>query len=135
MKMTKNIREFIEEQVSERLEAATTDRLQELEERAKKAREEWSAQLEAMKQNFDAKLAELAEQFGYQYIGYSGKPSLPDVSFHCVDGNCLPEVKEYEAYRRELRNKEAKAVKDIIVSMELGGTKKELMEMIAKLEF
>lgn len=135
MKMTKNIREFIEEQVSDRLEAATADRLQELEERAKKAREEWSTQLEATKQDFETKLAELAEQFDYQYIGYGSKPSLPGVSFHCVDNNYLPEVKEYEAYRRELRNKEAKAVKDIIVSMELGGTKKELMEMIAKLEF
>ena len=135
MKMTKAIREFIEEQVSDRLEAATTGRLQELEERAKKAREEWSAQLEATKQDFEAKLAELAEQFGYQYISYAGKPSLPGISFHCVDNSYLPEVKEYEAYRRELRNKEAKAVKDIIVSMELGGTKAELMEMIAALEF
>ena len=59
MKMTKNIREFIEEQVSDRLEAATAGRLQELEERAKKAREEWSTQLEAAKQDFEAKLAEL----------------------------------------------------------------------------
>lgn len=135
MKMTKTIREFIEEQVIDRMAAATSNRLQELEERAKKAREDWNAQLDAARQEFEVKLAELAKSVGYEYVGYDCKPSLPGVSFHCVDYRYLPEVKELEAYRRELSNKKAKAIKEIIVSMELGGTKKELLEMIAALEF
>ena len=135
MKMTKTIREFIEEQVADRMEAATANHLRELEERAKKAREKWNAQLEITKQEFTAKLAEMAESFGYKYVRYDGIPHLPSVSFSCVDYHHLPEVKELENYCRELDKKKDKAVKDIIVSMELGGTKKELLEMIAALEF
>ena len=135
MKMTKNIREFIEEQVSDRLEAATAGRKQELKERADLARSNWKNMLDNAKLAFEAQLLEMANSIGYEYIGYGGAHSNPGISFHCVDNSYLPEVKEYETYCRELRNKEAKAVKDIIVSMELGGTKKELMEMIAKLEF
>lgn len=136
MKMTKAIREFIEEQVTERAEGASNIKLAELREAADAARVCWQDALEAMRNEFDAKLAELGAAHGLAYIDYSGRPATPRTSgFACVDNRYLPEVKAYNEYKAQLERKRDRAIKDIIVSMELGGTKKELMEMIAALEF
>ena len=136
MKMTKAIREFIEEQVTERAEGASNIKLAELREAADAARLRWQDALEAMRNEFDAKLAELGSAHGLAYIDYSGRPAAPRTNgFVCVDNRYLPEVKAYNEYKAQLDRKRDRAIKDIIVSMELGGTKKELMEMIAALEF
>ena len=136
MKMTKAIREFIEEQVTERANGASNARLTELREAADAACNRWNSTLEAARKEFDAKLAELSAAHGFAYIDYSGKPVNPQISgFSYADSRCLPEVKAYNEYKRQLDCKRDRAIKDIIVSMELGGTKQELMDMIAALEF
>lgn len=136
MKITKSIREFIEEQVTERAEGARNTKLTELREAADAARDRWNGALEAARAEFNAKLAELAQLHKLDYIDYSGNHATPKISnFYYTDYNYLPEVKAYNEYKAQLDNKCARAIKDIIVSMELGGTKKELMEMIAALEF
>ena len=134
MKMTKTIREFIEEQVTERAESNA--KLIELRETADAACNRWNNALEAARKEFDAKLAELGATHGLAYTDYYGNPADPQISsFRNVDCRYLPEVKTYDEYRAQLNSKRDRAIKDIIVSMELGGTKKELMEMIAALEF
>ena len=136
MKMTKAIREFIEEQVTERAEGASNTRLTELREAADAARERWDNALKAARKEFDAKLAELSATHGLACVDYSGNPADPQIgNFRNVECRYLPEVKAYNEYKRQLDRKRDRAIKDIIVSMELGGTKKELMEMIAALEF
>lgn len=136
MKMTKAIREFIEEQVTARAESASNTKLTELREAADAARERWEDALEVARKEFDAKLAELGTTHGLAYIDYYGRPATPRTSgFACVDNRYLPEVKAYNEYKAQLDIKRDRAIKDIIVSMELGGTKAELMEMIAALEF
>lgn len=134
MKMTKTIREFIEEQVTERAESDA--KLVELREAADAACERWNNALEAVRKEFDAKLAELGATHGLAYTDYYGNPANPQISnFRNADCRYLPEVKAYNEYKAQLNSKRDRAIKDIIVSMELGGTKKELMEMIAALEF
>lgn len=134
MKMTKTIREFIEEQVTERAESNA--KLIELREAANAACNRWNNALEAVRKEFDAKLAELGATHGLAYTDYYGNPANPQISnFRNADCRYLPEVKAYDEYRAQLNSKRDRAIKDIIVSMELGGTKKELMEMIAALEF
>ena len=134
MKMTKTIREFIEEQVTERAESNA--KLIELRETADAACNRWNNALEAARKEFDAKLAELGATHGLAYTDYYGNPADPQISsFRNADCRYLPEVKAYDEYRAQLNSKRDRAIKDIIVSMELGGTKKELMEMIAALEF
>ena len=134
MKMTKAIREFIEEQVTERAESNA--KLIELREAADAACNRWNNALEAARKEFDAKLAELGATHGLAYTDYYGNPADPQISsFRNADCRYLPEVKAYNEYKAQLNNKRDRAIKDIIVSMELGGTKKELMEMIAALEF
>lgn len=134
MKMTKAIREFIEEQVTERAESDA--KLIELREAADAVSNRWNNALEAARKEFDAKLAELGAAHGLACIDYYGKPVNPQITgFQYVNSRYLPEVKAYDEYRAQLNSKRDRAIKDIIVSMELGGTKKELMEMIAALEF
>ena len=134
MKMTKTIREFIEEQVTERAESNA--KLIELREAADTASDRWNNAKKAAQKEFDAKLAELGAAHGLACIDYYGKPVKPQITgFQYVDCRYLPEVKAYDEYRAQLDRKRDRAIKDIIVSMELGGTKKELMEMIAALEF
>ena len=134
MKMTKAIREFIEEQVTER--ADNDAKLNELREAADTARKRWDNVLKEAKKEFNAKLAELGEAYGLVYQTYSGEVVHPQIySFQYVESRYLPEVKAYDEYRAQLNNKRDRAIKDIIVSMELGGTKKELMEMIETLKF
>ena len=134
MKMTKAIREFIEEQVTERAESNA--KLIELREAADAACNRWNNALEAARKEFDAKLAELGATHGLAYTDYYGNPADPQISsFRNADCRYLPEIKAYNEYKAQLNNKRDRAIKDIIVSMELGGTKKELMEMIAALEF
>ena len=134
MKMTKAIREFIEEQVTER--AKNDAKLIELREAADAARKRWDDVLKEAKKEFNAKLAELGETYGLVYQTYSGEVVHPQIySFQYVDSRYLPEVKAYDEYRARLNNKRDRAIKDIIVSMELGGTKAELMEMIEALKF
>ena len=134
MKMTKAIREFIEEQVTERAESNA--KLIELRETADAARERWDNAKEAARKEFNAKLAELGVAHGLACIDYYGKPVNPQITgFQYVDCRYLPEVKAYCEYKAQLDSKCDRAIKDIIVSMELGGTKKELMEMIGALEF
>ena len=134
MKMTKAIREFIEEQVTERAESNA--KLTELREAANTASNRWKSALEAAREEFDAKLAELGAAHGLAYTDYYGNPENPQIgNFRNVDCRYLPEVKAYNEYKAQLDRKRDRAIKDIIVSMELGGTKQELMDMIAALEF
>ena len=134
MKMTKAIREFIEEQVTERAESNA--KLIELRETADAARDSWNNAKEAARKEFDAKLAELGAAHGLACTDYYGKPINPQITgFQYADCRYLPEVKAYNEYKAQLDSKRDRAIKDIIVSMELGGTKAELMEMIAALEF
>lgn len=134
MKMTKTIREFIEEQVTERAESNA--KLIELRGAADAASDSWNNAKEAAQKEFNAKLAELSAAHGLACIDYYGKPVNPQITgFQYVDCRYLPEVKAYDEYKAQLGSKRDRAIKDIIVSMELGGTKKELMEMIAALEF
>ena len=134
MKMTKTIREFIEEQVAERAESNA--KLIELREAADAARDSWNNAKEAARKEFDAKLVELGAAHGLTYTDYYGNPADPQIgNFRNVECSYLPEVKAYNEYKKQLDRKRDSAIKDIIVSMELGGTKQELMDMIAALEF
>ena len=136
MKMTKAIREFIEEQVTEAAKTSTAATLTQLKAEADAESQRWDEVLEAKRKQFNTELASLAKDFGYTYISYNGKEYLPRIcGFDSCASQHLPAVKAYNEAKAVVQRKIDKSIKDIIVSMELGGTKKELMEMISKLEF
>lgn len=135
MRVTKVIREYIEEKVAERLPYP---------EKPKDNLEEELAQLmEEMLAVAKARLKEFAHQHkGEFFFGWSG------CDYDNVEGQCKyidkelefrgcscihsKEEEEYKKLRKDIEHKRKTAVKDIIITLELGGTKAELEEMLTK---
>ena len=137
MRVTKLIREYIEERVSERyplpekkesgVEAAYTEMRERLNEIIK-------AEAEAFIQKWVGEV---------DYVGWSSsrkdnvdEQKIKDfVSAMHVDYNSItPKAKsEYEKAVDEVKDKRRKAVRDIIVELEMGATKADLEALLAKL--
>lgn len=134
MKVTKIVRDFVEEKVNEKYplpveptEAIELER-EELEHRVSEAKA-------AASEFLAAKLREL----GIVYPATVAR--LKITSFNRINNNNNCTYADYirpirDAYleeKAEVEAKRAKAQKDILVSLELGGTKAELLEMLANL--
>lgn len=134
MKVTKIVRDFVEEKVNEKYplpvepkEAIELER-KELNNRVKEA-------MAAASEVLTAKLRELG-------VVYPAEITRMEVtSFNSISDKCGRTYADYsrpirDAYleeKAEVEAKRAKAQKDILVSLELGGTKAELLEMLANL--
>lgn len=134
MKVTKIVRDFVEEKVNEKypLPVEPTEAIElerkELNNRVKEA-------MAAASEVLTAKLRELG-------VVYPAEITRMEVtSFNSISDKCGRTYADYirpirDAYREkkaEVEAKRAKAQKDILVSLELGGTKAELLEMLANL--
>lgn len=134
MKVTKIVRDFVEEKVNEKYplpvepkEAIELER-EELNNRVAEA-------MAAASEVLTAKLHEL----GVIYPATVAR--LKITSFNRINSNNNCTYADYirpirDAYleeKAEVEAKRAKAQKDILVSLELGGTKAELLEMLANL--
>lgn len=134
MKVTKIVREFVEEEINKKYP------LPELDEAA-------AAQLDKDINTITARIKEEAGIFILNKLREAGiqlneevvKLSSVDWRYCNKNGNCyyrgvLNNIREtWDDTCREIRNKREHALKNILVSLELGGTKKELMEMLANL--
>lgn len=134
MKVTKIVRDFVEEKVNEKypLPAEPTEAIaQERKELNNRVKEAMAAASEVL----TAKLRELG-------VVYPAEITRMEVtSFNSISDKCGRTYADYirpirDAYlekKAEVEAKRAKAQKDILVSLELGGTKAELLEMLANL--
>jgi hypothetical protein len=137
MRVTKVIREYIEEKVAERLpypEEPQGVEINEFDNFEKKLIEEVVGKYTTyITDNFDKIRVDAR-------WGMSEKTSdilaVKECVKHCI---CKPhlsvfsvEQKEYDQERKRIKGERAKAVKEITVSLELGGTRAELEEMLAK---
>ena len=133
MKVTKIVREFVEEEVNKKypMPVEPTEAIQQ--EKSKLERRVEEAVM-AASEVLTAKLHELG-------IIYPGIKRMKVISFSRIDdkGNSVyvnysrPIQEAWHEETTKVEAKRAKAIKDILVSLELGGTKKELMEMLANL--
>ena len=134
MKVTKIVRDFVEEKVNEKYplpvepKGAIELERKELNNRVKEA-------MAAASEVLTAKLRELG-------VVYPAEITRMEVtSFNSISDKCGRTYVDYirpirDAYleeKAEVEAKRAKAQKDILVSLELGGTKAELLEMLANL--
>ena len=134
MKVTKIVRDFVEEKVNEKYplpvepkEAINLER----EELNKRVVEAMAAASEVL----TTKLHEL----GVVYPATVARMKI--TSFNRINDNgdctyvdCIHPIRDaYLEEKAEVEAKRAKAQKDILVSLELGGTKAELLEMLANL--
>lgn len=134
MKVTKIVRDFVEEKVNEKypLPVEPTEAIElEREELNNRVAEAMAAASEVLA----AKLREL----GIVYPATVARIKI--TSFNRINNNNNCTYADYirpirDAYlekKAEVEAKRAKAQKDILVSLELGGTKAELLEMLANL--
>ena len=134
MKVTKIVRDFVEEKVNEKYplpveptEAIAQER-EELEHRVSEA-------MAAASKILTAKLHEL----GVVYPATVARLKITSFNRINSNNNCTyidyirPIRDAYLEEKAEVEAKRAKAQKDILVSLELGGTKAELLEMLANL--
>ena len=136
MRVTKVIREYIEEKVAEKLpfpekpKNSLIEDFEQLEEKMNKV----------VKEEFKALALKYKGQFCYSWTGDSYDDI--EVQLNYIDKNvdingcvCRIYTKADTEYKKELervKKQRADIVKDIIVTLELGGTKAELEEMLAK---
>ena len=127
MKISKTLREYIEEQVN--IKANESKTIAELKAKA----DEVIAKFEAERTTLQKEWNEIWKSVVNKYN--MNCRYVPSVSVSYGTINDLPEVSAYNKAKNELVEKKRLAVLDIIASMELGGTKTELLEMLSNLQF
>lgn len=134
MRVTKTIREFIEREVSARLAPKYEAEKQEAKRQSDIEQEVWEKALTAMQEACDKVLDKAIAE--HDFLG-----DLRSVSKGCcveLRKHCAFHIKDYQnyssvhRYQRRMTDEAKKTVDEIIVELELGGTKAELMEMLDK---
>ena len=127
MKISKTLREYIEEQVN--IKANESKTIAELKAKADEAAAKLNAERKVLQDEWNKTWKSVAEKYGVSWR------YAPSVSLNGAHPNDLPEVIAYENAKNDLREKKRLAVLNIIAEMELGGTKAELMEKLSNLQF
>lgn len=134
MKVTKIVRDFVEEKVNEKYPLPVEPK-----EAIELEREELNNRVaEAMATASDVLTAKLHE-LGVVYPATVARIKITSFNRINSNNNCTyadyirPIRDAYLEEKAEVEAKRAKAQKDILVSLELGGTKAELLEMLANL--
>lgn len=134
MKVTKIVRDFVEEKVNEKypLPVEPTEAIElEREELNNRVAEAMAAASEV--------LATKLRELGIVYPATVARIKITSFNRINSNNNCTyadyirPIRDAYLEEKAEVEAKRAKAQKDILVSLELGGTKAELLEMLANL--
>lgn len=135
MKMTEAIRDYITEQVAERINNAYAAQREELKLKRDKETEKWNDTIEAFSKETNLKLKELLDSFGYN-PSENASPYVrnPTISVNNFLPSYLPNSMAYKDFLNKVDKKIDTTTKDIIVTMELGGTKTELMRMLNEIE-
>ena len=128
MRVTKLIREYVEKKVNEAYPKSEAELI--WEEKSKRTHEALSKANDLV----EAYAKEVAEKFNAEF-------ELGDYSLEAFDGRnwfgtyWYGDCEEYRASRKaedERRKKIAETVEEILISLELGGTRADLDEMLAK---
>lgn len=134
MKVTKIVRDFVEEKVNEKYPLPVEPK-----EAIELEREELNNRVaEAMAAASEVLAAKLRE-LGIVYPATVARIKITSFNRINSNNNCTyadyirPIRDAYLEKKAEVEAKRAKAQKDILVSLELGGTKAELLEMLANL--
>ena len=122
MKVTKAIREFIEQQV----EIKANQALEPFAKKREAAIQGATEDIGKLQKEVDSMFQIIINKYNIERKPYMRLPNLESY---------LPEVKEYNEKICEFYNKRRSIVIEIIAEMELGGTKAELIEKINNISF
>lgn len=127
MRVTKLIREYVEETVNGIYEPLIKNCDRDYYEK----KEEVEKILEKLADEFDAAAKKIIKENGFSIDSWDDREKTI-ITYTCNFGN-----KEYMPIlekRRKLRDEKKQKVQDILVNLELGGTKAELDEMLKKIK-
>lgn len=127
MRVTKIIREYVEETVNGIYNPIINNCSKDYSEK----KNEVEDILEKMADEFDAAAKKIIKEHGFTINSWNGEEK------HIVSYTCNFGEKEYApilAERRKLRDEKMQKIQDILVNLELGGTKAELDEMLRALK-
>jgi hypothetical protein len=123
MRVTKAIREFIEQQVEIKAKQALVP----LEKKCDEAVANAEADIVKAEAEMNAMFKTILDKYGVKKEHLCVR--CPDLKYY------LPEVDELQEQRHRIWDKKKSITTEIIAEMELGGTKAELMEKIANIKF
>ena len=139
MRVSKDVRNFIGEQVREifKKDDQAQQDYQDKEKQAKELIEEYNnaivEYLKVVKDGLNEELLELGFE-AYLTTKWSDKNNLGcSVSSYCLD-HYSETYKQQRQVETERQEKITKAIQDIIITLELGGNKQDLMNMLEKLK-
>jgi hypothetical protein len=127
MKISKTLREFIEEQVN--IKAKESKNIAELKAKADEATVKFQVEHEALRDEWSKAWMAVLDKYNIKHS------QTACITLPCSYHSNLPEVIAYHDAERELYSQKRLAVLNIIAEMELGGTKAELMEKLNNLQF
>ena len=126
MRVTKIIREYVEETINGIYDPIIENCAKDYSEKKNEVEEI----LEKMVNEFDTAAKKVIKEHGFTINSWNGE-KRQIINYACYFGN-----KEYELIadkRNELRDEKRRKIQDILVNLELGGTKAELDEMLKKI--
>lgn len=83
----------------------------------------------------NAKLAQLCEETGFEHRGWNGETYPIMVETRNFTRGDIPESKPYDELRKELNRQAQEKTKEVFVSIQLGGNKDDLMQMLDDITF
>lgn len=133
MKMTKIVREFIQEETKKRIEEKYSAQLEELRVKRDEEEQNYKNAFKLFTEKYTKELNELLHSFNYRALNNTTNYGLPQVSVSGCYPRYFPASQAYDTLAKKIDEEITTTTREIIVSMELGGTKQELMEMLDKL--
>lgn len=133
MRLNKEIRAYIEKQLTEK--SNCDPKLMELKTRYMSVQKEFEAKKDAIIDETNEKLAALAEEYRYERRGWNNDLCLLEVGGTTYAPGGLPEHKLYWDYKNKLNKAVEKKLEEIVIGIQLGGTKDELMDMLNNATF
>lgn len=131
MRVSKTIKEYLEAQLKKK--AFASPELAQLKEKADTEAEAFKTEMEALKEETLAKASEIIEKHDMKYA-YGENKNGRIVDFYINSWN-TPASKESRDFEINLRNAVADKLNDIVISLELGGTKEDLERYIQEVSF
>ena len=123
MRVTKIIKEYVEETINGIYDPIIGNCSKDYSEKKK----EVENILEKMVDEFDTAAKKVIKEHGFTIDSWNGE------EYHIISYTCNFGKKEYDSIadkRNELRDEKRRKIQDILVNLELGGTKAELDEML-----
>lgn len=133
MRLNKEIREYIENQIMNK--AMDNEKLKELKAAYEAAKTEMEIRVNAIVNEANEKLAQLCEETGFQHRGWNGDVCPIMVETRNFTRGNIPEFKLYDELRNELARQAQEKTKEVFVSIQLGGNKDDLMQMLDDITF